>query len=224
MKKNITKILLIVASMIIMLGVTSCMETKNNSVSLDSAREAVLAFLTEKYGKEFECVAYSKPSLMENEYTFALVEVGKNYDSDGFKAYYSLDPETGISDGFFSILIRDQIAACVLNTDSERVKVLAMSSKTVFDNRLDSSSDLSDVKNIYESLRVYFYIFVREDAEIDLEQIKATVADGFFSGKIKYYKISEADFNEVSYENVEDILGKIIDGEIVVEAQGETEF
>lgn len=204
------------------------MENNDNNtatITLDDARAAVLDYLTQKYGVSFECVGYQKPTLTNNEYTFALVETGKNYEGYGFKAHYSMNSKEAISDGYFGVLVRDEIAELVFDRDhNDDFKVFVEVSRNTFDGKLDSSSTLTDAVRIHGKLRVYYHIFISSECEYDIAKFKDSIPSDMVSGKLSYYIVSDEELDKITYDNLNSTIGGIVDGTISVESKGEFDF
>lgn len=200
------------------------MENNNKSITLDDAKSKVLNHLSEKYGKSFECVGHETPSATNNEYTFALVEVGYDYDGYGFKAYYNPSSDDGITDGYFGILMRDDLTPCVtVSGAGETMRVFAETGRTVFDNSLTQTSNIDDVTKIYGTLRVYYTIFLPAGNKLDVDKVQNAIPENI-TGKISYYEIPETNYNEITYENLHATIREIINGNIPVASKGEVEF
>ena len=226
MTKTIRKTVLIAASLILLIGATGCMEnnttntTNTTTVSMtpDEAQTAVLDYLSKKYGVSFECVGYEKPSIINNKYSFALVETGKSYDGYGFKAHYTPNSQEAITAGYFGVLVRDEITDLIFNSSfCDDCKVFTEVSRSTFDVQLNSSSTLSDAVEIHGKLRVYYYIFISSTSEYDIIKLKESIPADMLSGKLSYYVVSE-------YNNLNTTLGGVIDGTISVESKGEFDF
>ncbi len=227
MTRIIKRIVLIVTSLIMLIGATGCMDNNNNntSITLDKAKTAVLDYLSQKYGKSFECVGYQEPSLTNNEYTFALVEEGKNYEGYGFKAHYTPNAQNKIADGYFGVLARDETTKFVSNSIfCDEFKVFVEFSRNTFDGRLKSSSTLSDAVDIYGKLRVYYHVFISSKHEYDIVKLKKSVPTDALSGKVSYYVVSDDELSKIEYDNLNATLGGIVDGTISVESKGEFDF
>lgn len=227
MRKRMRPIVLILISVILLIGVTGCMDTTNSpekeikkdAITTDSAKQEVLSALSQKYGKTFECVAYEEPSIINNKYTFCVVESGLNYDGYGFTAYFNPDSDTKISDGYFEILIRNELSELLYkNGLTKEAKVFAETSLTSFDNSLNGSSTLADASKIYDSLRVYYYIFLPNGCQINA--LKSKIMDGFITGKICYYEIPLDICADLTFENYSDVIAGINDGKISVNNKG----
>lgn len=227
MTRIIKRIVLIVASLIMLIGATGCMDNnKNNTtITLDEAKAAVLDYLSQKYGKSFECVGYQKPSLTNNEYTFALVEEGKNYEGYGFKAHYNPNAQIEFADGYFGVLTRDETTQFVLNSKfCDKFKVFVEFSRITYDGQLNSSSTLSDAVEIYGKLRVYYHIFISSNSEYDVVKLKESLPVDALSGKVSYYIVSDDELSKIEYDNLNATLGGVVDGTISVESKGEFDF
>lgn len=200
--------------------------TGKDTITIDSAKAEVLAALSQKYEKTFECVAYEKPSLINGEYTFCLVETGFEYEGYGFKAYYNPNSEMKISDGYFGVLVRDELSQLVLSkmSSSDEMKVFSELSQTAFDNKLGGKSTLTDAASIYDSMRVYYYVFFSEESKSDIKTLESGLGNSFVTGKISYYVIPKDVYSDLSYETYNDIVGSIASGDIKVENKGIIEF
>ena len=227
MTRIVKQIVLIVASLIMLIGATGCMDNnKNNTtITLDEAKTTVLDYLSHKYGKSFECIGYQEPSLINNEYTFALVEEGKNYEGYGFKAHYSPNAQHKIVDGYFGVLTRDETTQFVSNSKfCDEFKAFVEFSRNTYDGQLNSSSTLSDAVEIHGKLRVYYHVFISSKSEYDIVKLKESLPVDTLSGKVSYYIVSDDELSRIEYDNLNATLGGIVDGTISVESKGEFDF
>lgn len=199
--------------------------TGKDTITIDSAKAEVLAALSQKYEKTFECVACEKPSLINGEYTFCLVETGFEYEGYGFKAYYNPNSETKISDGYFGIIVRKEMSSILLDTEfAKEAKVFVKMSNTSFDNELNTLSTVKDALEIYKSLRVYYYVFLPENSEYDVDTLVNKMSGNAVGGMINYFEVPHDVYLQLSYNNYIEVERNISRGTIISQNEGSIDF
>lgn len=216
MKRKIQRLVLIAVSIILLMGEAGCMSAENkNGVTLESAKAGVIAHLKEKYGIDFECVAHESPSITENRYTFCLVGPGLDYEGYGFKAYYEPSSDVIIYDGYFGVLIRDELTRFVENSGaSSEFKVFAEPRLTSFDESLNTDSSLEDAAKIYGKLRVNYFVFIPKGTDYSTEAVKNAIPSDMMKGYVRFYEVPSDVYGSLTYSNYLKIVGGVLEGSI----------
>lgn len=188
----------------------------NSSIEYSNVEEItdlVIAKLNAKYGKQFECVDVEVPAFLNKTYVFNLVESGLNYDEVGFHAYFNPEAEIQVSDGYFGVIVRDEIAKFLLDGNANYKVVIDIQS-TTFDDQLACNSSLSDAVNLYGSIRVYASVFTCDENAYDSSHLVSTFADHGLYGKVNCYVVNKDVYDSVCYSNYHSIVSDVLTGKM----------
>ncbi len=181
--------------------------------NVEEITDLVLAKLNVKYGKQFECVDVEVPAFLNKTYVFNLVESGLNYDEVGFYAYYNPEAEIQVSDGYFGVIVRDEIAEYLLY-GNENYKVVVDIQSTAFDDQLTCNSSLSDAVNLHGLIRVYASIFTCDKSAYDSMRLISTFASHGLYGKVNCYVVNKDVYDSVFYSNFHFIVSDVLTSKI----------
>lgn len=224
---------------LIMFGVSGCM--KDNKVLTETTEKItetkgthqgnaekykyeVLAHLSEKYNKEFECKAYQSPSVLIDYYTFVMSEKTESEKPYKFKAFYYPNGEKKFSDGYFGKFLCEQVENYIAEfIGNKNCKAFVRTTAVDFDESLNSSSSLADILVIEKNVDVSIYIF-GIDNNLKITDVASDLASKGLTGMIFYYCIDGETVKNISKENYSDVLSEVLTNKINVEFETECQI
>ena len=216
-------------SIILLLGVTGCMNNNNDTTSkiqnesIETVQEKVLSHLENKYGKEFQCLASEGASTLRNYYTFIISEKGVESSSSEFKAFYYPEEDENFKDAYFGIALREIIAKRIITEtqlDDTKSKVFIKFRNTSFSNDLNMNSSLEDAVKIEGEIDSVLYVFGVK--KIAVESIVSELKNAGITGTLYFYEIDEGTFSTLTYDTYEETISDIISKKIEVNSESKT--
>lgn len=178
-------LLVVLAGMIIILGVSGCMSKKKTTEETkptpEVVKEKVLTHLQEKYGEEFVPVSFSGSSWAYAYNTmYVYPKNGSKSDSVEVHIVINKDGTYDISDGYFGIYIREKYETVISDFVSdfyEDFKLYTDFGEGTLPNRLNKNSGIEQMYvNEDENVSSHTVIFVKEDS-VKGQDVESTLVD-----------------------------------------------
>ena len=220
---------IIFISIILLLGVTGCMDSKKVSSytaekeSSEVIQEKVLDHLRKKYEKEFQCLAFEGTSALKDYYTLILSERDSEKKSDEFKAFYYPEAKDQFKDAYYGLKLREIIThnlALSSVFEESNHKVFIKFKNTTFSEELTFKSSLEDA--IQEEGKIDSVIYMFGTKNISIDSIISELKSNGISGTMFFYEIDKNTFSNLSYETYEEIISDIISKKIRVYSESKT--
>lgn len=175
MRRSAARILLVIlAGMIMILGVSGCMSKKQESQveaskpTPEEIKAQVETYLLEKYSEEFVPVSFSGSNWAYSyNKMYWYPKSGSESDRFEVRVVINKDGSRDISDGYFGILIAPQYSEVVSGLVKEIYKDFKFSIKFgegVYPDRLNKDTKMEEIYNENENFSADISIFVKEDS------------------------------------------------------------
>ena len=207
-------LLVVLAGMIIILGVSGCMSKKKPAEETkptpEVVKEKVLTHLQEKYGEEFVPVSFSGSSWAYAYNTmYVYPKSGSKSDSVEVHIVINKDGTYNISDGYFGALIAPEYAKVVSGIVEEiykDYKFFLRFSEGVYPDRLNKDTKIEEIYDENDLFVSYSTVFVKEDSAkgIDtldsLKKIAEKMIDKKLVGDVSIYIVKNEKFDSITME------------------------
>lgn len=188
---------------------------------------AILENLEKKYNCKFRVLDFEGIDIMKKFYTMTACAEDADEKTENFKAYYSPNEEDKFQDGYFGILVRQEIEDMVsgpLFECMKEYKVFINIPTPILNNALDGKSSYADARAMGELKTVDVYVF-HCGTSIDTGKLVDRFKKLDLEGILNYYCLDEeVDYNAIQRDNYNDIVGRILREEGIAASYEEIKF
>lgn len=198
------RIILSLLGIIILWGVSGCMNKKPNP---EAIKEQMMTHLEEKYGEEFVPKSLSLSSWAYS-YDRLIAYPKKGTEEDHFEVWGTKmeDGSYNISDGYFGIFIRPQyeeVLSNIVSSTYDEFKLYAEFGEGVLPDRLNKETTVDQIYRKDENFSSDTVIFVKQskvgdqDAEASLRQIAGKMREQKLVGFVRLYVVVDDKYESI---------------------------
>ncbi|WP_110934068.1 hypothetical protein [Paenibacillus bouchesdurhonensis] len=209
MKPWMKRFILVFMSLIMLWGVSGCMNKKPNR---EAIIDRMIAHLEEKYGEEFVPLSFSSSNWAYGHDTlYAYPKKGS--ENDGFEVWGTKkdDGTYAIRDGYFGIYIKPEYEAVLSSFVSEildEFKLYTDLGEGVLPDRLNKDTKIEDIYNKDELFTSDTILFVNQKSAVDkdinesLREIGRKMQEKKLVGSIDLFLVKENQFESIGLEHL----------------------
>lgn len=188
------------------------------------AETRMLEHLKTKYNAEFIALDIEGPGFMKKHYLMIAVKQGDDTQTDRFCVYYDPSAEEPFADGYFGILIREELEKR-MKQEADRYfsdyKLFISLSATRYNNALGLSSTIEDAAALGESLYASIYLFTPGAIDSAADLSKKLASSGV-DGYLYVYRLGAADYAPITRDTFAGTLTAITDQTVSVIEKSES--
>ena len=201
--------LLVTLLVITLVGMGGCIGKKvTKKYTNEEKKEMVLTHLKEKYGEEFEGLAYTPEQLMKQADSFYVYPKNKSKE-EAFEAWGDIqeDGTYKISDSYFGILIHDEYEKVVKEIIGEHYDEFTLYVNTTkyppYPDRLNKLTKISEIYNIDEFFSPEIRLYLKrsttagKDTGKTLEKIADKMANMKLTCGVYTLVIEDAEYDAI---------------------------